>query len=61
MFDNLFNLTEETVEQAIHCTCILHVHKSAGVWAYILLGLQENIEKSLCRFMHNNAKKLQRK
>ena len=38
--------------------------KNAGVWAYIitvLLGLQENIEKSLCTFMHNNAKKLQRK
>ena len=38
--------------------------KNAGAWAYIitvLLGLQENIEKSLCMFMHNNAKKLQRK
>ena len=38
--------------------------KNAGAWAYIitvLLGLQENIEKSLCTFMHNNAKKLQGK
>ena len=35
--------------------------KNAGAWAYIitvLLGLQENIEKSLCTFMRNNAKKL---
>ena len=38
--------------------------KNACGWAYtitVLLGLQGNIEKSLCTFMHNNAKKLQRK
>ena len=38
--------------------------KNAGAWAYIitvLLGQQENIKKSLFTFMHNNAKKLQRK
>ena len=38
--------------------------KNAGAWVYIitvLLGLQGNIKKLLCMFMHNNAKKLQGK